>query len=100
MKHARQKARHSQGERDDGSPRLMVMAGGSGGHVFPEACGLRTYLQSQGWEIRWLDVPVIGWKLSSCRKHGIDIDFIEITGLRGQRRESAAHRAVPVSRKR
>lgn len=34
-------------------PTLMVMAGGTGGHVYP-AIAVADYLQSRGWEIVWL----------------------------------------------
>lgn len=63
------------------APRLMVMAGGSGGHVFP-GLAVAHYLQSQGWEIRWLGTR--DRMEVTVPKHGIDIDFIEITGLRGK----------------
>ena len=33
--------------------RLMVMAGGTGGHVFRIGCSEKLQ-QQQGWEIRWL----------------------------------------------
>ncbi|WP_454900953.1 glycosyltransferase, partial [Aggregatibacter sp.] len=33
--------------------KLLVMAGGTGGHVFP-AIAVAQELQQQGWEIRWL----------------------------------------------
>lgn len=60
----------------------MVMAGGSGGHVFP-GLAVAHYLQSQGWEIRWLGTRD-RMEAQLVPKHGIDIDFIEITGLRGK----------------
>lgn len=64
------------------APRLMVMAGGSGGHVFP-GLAVAHYLQTQGWEIRWLGTRD-RMEAQLVPKHGIDIDFIEITGLRGK----------------
>ena len=33
--------------------RLMVMAGGTGGHVFP-GLAVAHHLMDQGWQVRWL----------------------------------------------
>ena len=33
--------------------KLLVMAGGTGGHVFP-AIAVAQFLQKQGWDICWL----------------------------------------------
>lgn len=62
--------------------RLLVMAGGTGGHVFP-AIAVAKQLQQQGWEIRWLGTPD-RMEADLVPQHGIDIDFIQVKGLRGQ----------------
>ncbi|MCG9678116.1 undecaprenyldiphospho-muramoylpentapeptide beta-N-acetylglucosaminyltransferase [Vibrio sp. Isolate24] len=62
--------------------RLMVMAGGTGGHVFP-GLAVAKKLQQQGWEIRWLGTSD-RMEAELVPKHGIDIDFIKVKGLRGQ----------------
>ncbi len=62
--------------------RLMVMAGGTGGHVFP-GLAVAKKLQQQGWEIRWLGTAD-RMEAELVPKHGIDIDFIQVKGLRGQ----------------
>ena len=62
--------------------RLLVMAGGTGGHVFP-ALAVARQLQQQGWEIRWLGTAD-RMEADLVPKHGIDIDFIKVKGLRGQ----------------
>lgn len=62
--------------------RLMVMAGGTGGHVFP-GLAVAKKLQQQGWEIRWLGTAD-RMEADLVPKHGIDIDFIRVKGLRGQ----------------
>ena len=62
--------------------KLMVMAGGTGGHVFP-GLAVAKQLQLQGWEIRWLGTED-RMEADLVPKHGIEIDFIQVKGLRGQ----------------
>lgn len=62
--------------------RLMVMAGGTGGHVFP-GLAVAHHLSSQGWQVRWLGTAD-RMEADLVPKHGIEIDFIRISGLRGK----------------
>lgn len=63
--------------------RLLVMAGGTGGHVFP-GLAVAKKLQAEGWEIRWLGTED-RMEAELVPAHGIEIDFIRISGLRGQK---------------
>ena len=62
--------------------KLLVMAGGTGGHVFP-AIDVARELQQQGWEICWLGTKD-RMEADLVPKHGIPIEFIQISGLKGK----------------
>lgn len=61
----------------------MIIAGGSGGHVFP-GLSVAQYLIAHGYDIVWLGgVDSIESRL--VPKYGIDIKLIQMYGFRGKR---------------
>ncbi len=62
--------------------KLIIMAGGTGGHVFP-ALAVAHYLTAQGWTVRWLGTEQ-GMETKIVPAHGYPIDSIPIQGLRGK----------------
>ncbi|MFP3872818.1 MAG: undecaprenyldiphospho-muramoylpentapeptide beta-N-acetylglucosaminyltransferase [Thiohalophilus sp.] len=63
--------------------RILIMAGGTGGHVFP-ALAVARYLQEQGVEIYWLGTRR-GLESRVVPQAGFSIRFISVSGLRGKR---------------
>lgn len=61
--------------------RILIMAGGTGGHVFP-ALAVAKYLSKKGWKVRWLGTAE-RMEARLVPQHGFDIDFIDIKGVRG-----------------
>jgi UDP-N-acetylglucosamine--N-acetylmuramyl-(pentapeptide) pyrophosphoryl-undecaprenol N-acetylglucosamine transferase len=62
--------------------RLMVMAGGTGGHVFP-ALAVAELLRAQGMEVSWIGTSQ-GMEAQLVPQHGFELDAIPVSGLRGK----------------
>jgi UDP-N-acetylglucosamine--N-acetylmuramyl-(pentapeptide) pyrophosphoryl-undecaprenol N-acetylglucosamine transferase len=62
----------------------MIMAGGTGGHVFP-ALAVAGQLRAQGREVRWIGTRN-GIEARLVPEAGIDIDWLSVQGLRGKGR--------------
>jgi len=63
-------------------PCIMIMAGGTGGHVFP-ALSLAGLLRARDIEIVWLGTRA-GIESRLVPAAGIDVEWIDIGGLRGK----------------
>jgi len=62
--------------------RLMIMAAGTGGHIFPGLAIAQT-MRARGWEVSWLGTAA-GMEQDLVPKHGIQMDSINFTGMRGK----------------
>ena len=62
--------------------RLMIMAAGTGGHIFPGIAIAQT-MRARGWEVSWLGTAH-GMEQDLVPKSGIEIDTIDFAGLRGK----------------
>jgi len=62
--------------------RVLIMAGGTGGHVFP-GLALARYLQDQGVEVHWLGTAT-GIEAKLVPAANIPLHLIKVGGLRGK----------------
>lgn len=62
--------------------RLMIMAAGTGGHIFPGLAIAQT-MMARGWQVTWLGTEH-GMERDLVPKHGITMDSIDFRGLRGK----------------
>ena len=62
--------------------RILIMAGGTGGHVFP-ALAVARELKARGAEVSWLGTHR-GLEAEVVPAAGLPIDYISIAGLRGK----------------
>ncbi|MBJ7312116.1 undecaprenyldiphospho-muramoylpentapeptide beta-N-acetylglucosaminyltransferase [Rugamonas sp. CCM 8940] len=60
----------------------MIMAAGTGGHIFPGLAIAQT-MRARGWEVSWLGTAH-GMEQELVPKHGIAMDAIDFTGMRGK----------------
>ena len=62
--------------------RIMIMAGGTGGHVFP-ALAVAQFLQDKGHAVSWLGTQN-GIEARLVPEAGFTIDWLTVSGLRGK----------------
>ncbi len=62
--------------------RLMIMAAGTGGHIFPGLAIAQT-MQARGWHVTWLGTQH-GMEGGIVPAQGIEMDTIHFAGMRGR----------------
>jgi UDP-N-acetylglucosamine--N-acetylmuramyl-(pentapeptide) pyrophosphoryl-undecaprenol N-acetylglucosamine transferase len=62
--------------------RIVIMAGGTGGHIFP-ALAVVQFLHNQGWQVSWLGTKA-GLESRVIPEAGIEIDWLSVSGVRGK----------------
>ncbi len=62
--------------------RLLIMAAGTGGHIFP-GLAIADTMKARGWKVSWLGTAH-GMECDIVPKHGIEMDTIDFAGLRGK----------------
>ncbi|PRC95204.1 undecaprenyldiphospho-muramoylpentapeptide beta-N-acetylglucosaminyltransferase [Solimicrobium silvestre] len=62
--------------------RIMIMAAGTGGHIFPGLAIAKT-LQERGWEVSWLGTAH-GMEGEIVAKNNIAMDVLDFAGMRGK----------------
>lgn len=62
---------------------IMIMAGGTGGHVFP-GLAVAHAMQNLGWKVVWLGTRN-GMETTLVPQHGFTLELIDFSGLRGKK---------------
>ena len=64
------------------TPHILLMAGGTGGHIFP-ALAIADWLSARGWQTTWLGSEG-GMEESLVPQNNIPLETISIAGVRGK----------------
>ena len=68
--------------RQSAAPTLMVMAGGTGGHIYP-GLAVATALRQRGWQLVWMGSRS-GMEAQIVPRHDIAMAWVQFSGLRGR----------------
>lgn len=61
---------------------ILIMAGGTGGHIYP-GLAVADALRAQGWNIVWLGAPK-SMEAELVPKHGYPVAWVNFSGVRGK----------------
>ena len=64
------------------SKTILIMAGGTGGHIFP-ALAVAHQLRDAGWRVVWLGNPE-GMEARLVPQHGFEMVWVKFSALRGK----------------
>ena len=61
---------------------ILIMAGGTGGHIF-SALAVADVLRAQGWRVTWLGAPR-SMEADLVPRHGYEVAWVRFSGVRGK----------------
>jgi UDP-N-acetylglucosamine--N-acetylmuramyl-(pentapeptide) pyrophosphoryl-undecaprenol N-acetylglucosamine transferase len=61
---------------------ILIMAGGTGGHIFP-AIAVADILRAQGWKVTWLGAPN-SMEADLIPRHHYEMAWVRFSGVRGK----------------
>ena len=65
------------------SPTALIMAGGTGGHIFP-GLAIAEVLRSQGWNVHWMGAPSPSMESTLIPAKGFAFESVQFGGVRGK----------------
>jgi UDP-N-acetylglucosamine--N-acetylmuramyl-(pentapeptide) pyrophosphoryl-undecaprenol N-acetylglucosamine transferase len=65
------------------TPTALVMAGGTGGHIFP-GLAIAEVLRGQGWQVHWMGAPPPSMESQLIPPEGFAFEAVQFGGVRGK----------------